>query len=397
MGVGGNGASSSGGGNGNGGTPQSDNDSPGGTPTPSSTSASPGSVTHTLQTQAQRSSASAASGAPLAGTGSPLTGSSPGVGVRRLAEQFLNSISDDSPAVRPRRIGLGKHATTVTPSAHVPTLPTELKRDKSAATSAAASSTVVPAGEAAAGGEAAPKEGVEGPKTPDQSAAASSSSGAPAAAPDASAAPSPTSSPSSSEEWAQLHADILKFSDSCAADSARQKRLREELVQRTQWSIRCVWPTAHVDLVGSVAAGVCLPKSDLDFVVRFPPSATPPPSYSYATAAQSNAQGGAPGQAAAPTNYTYSTPLPVDPSAAQQDADGTSGSPPPTVQHFAQASTLIKLIGGRKKSKLLFRSTKIQVFKDINLIRLRDGCSGISMDLWVSWPGRAHVCGGSAC
>lgn len=383
MGVGGNGnGGSSGGGNGNGGTPQSDNDSPGGTPTPSSTSASPGSVTHTLQTQAQRSSANASSGVPMAGTGSPLTGSSPGVGVRRLAEQFLNSITDDSPAVRPRRIGLGKHATIVTPSAHVPTLPTELKRDKSAASSAAAS-TAVPAGEAA-GGEAAPKEGVEGPKTPDQSAAASSS-GAPAAAPDASPAPSPSASPSSSEEWAQLHADILKFSDSCAADSARQKRLREELVQRTQWSIRCVWPTAHVDLVGSVAAGVCLPKSDLDFVVRFPPSATPPPSYSYATAAQSNAQSGAPGQAAAPTSYTYSTPLPVDPAAAQQDGDGdaASGSPPPTVQHFAQASTLIKLIGGRKKSKLLFRSTKIQVFKDINLIRLRDGCSGISMDLWV--------------
>jgi hypothetical protein len=48
---------------------------------------------------------------------------------------------------------------------------------------------------------------------------------------------------------------------------------------------------------------------------------------------------------------------------------------------FVLAGTLIKLIGGRKKSKLLFRSTKIQVFKDINLIRLRDGCSGISMDL----------------
>jgi len=52
------------------------------------------------------------------------------------------------------------------------------------------------------------------------------------------------------------------------------------------------------------------------------------------------------------------------------------------MQHFAHAGTLIKLIGGRKKSKLLFRSTKIQVFKDINLIRLRDGCSGISIDLW---------------
>jgi hypothetical protein len=46
-------------------------------------------------------------------------------------------------------------------------------------------------------------------------------------------------------------------------------------------------------------------------------------------------------------------------------------------------------VGGRKKSKLLFRSTKIQVFKDINLIRLRDGCSGISMDLW--FPVEPHM------
>ena len=60
----------------------------------------------------------------------------------------------------------------------------------------------------------------------------------------------------------------------------------------------------------------------------------------------------------------------------------SSAISPVPVQHFANANTLIKLIGGRKKSKLLFRSTKIQVFKDINLIRLRDGCSGISMDLW---------------
>ena len=36
-------------------------------------------------------------------------------------------------------------------------------------------------------------------------------------------------------------------------------------------AIRTVWPTAEVDLVGSVSARVALPKSDLDFVVYFPP------------------------------------------------------------------------------------------------------------------------------
>ena len=154
-------------------------------------------------------------------------------------------------------------------------------------------------------------------------------------------------------------------------------------MQRAQWSIRCVWPTAQVDLVGSVAAGVCLPKSDLDFVIRFPPSASPPPSYSYAAATQNSAQGGGPGSSAPMANYTYTAPLDAASAASAAAADSMStGGGAPLQQHFAHAGTLIKLIGGRKKSKLLFRSTKIQVFKDINLIRLRDGCSGISMDLW---------------
>ena len=71
----------------------------------------------------------------------------------------------------------------------------------------------------------------------------------------------------------------------------------------------------------------------------------------------------------------------------------TTTTLPPLHHYFAHAGALIKLIGGRKKSKLLFRSTKIQVFKDINLIRLRDGCSGVSMDLW--FPSERRVVGRS--
>ena len=68
--------------------------------------------------------------------------------------------------------------------------------------------------------------------------------------------------------------------------------------------------------------------------------------------------------------------------------------PQPALRHyFAHAGSLIKLVGGRKRAKLLFRSTKIQVFKDINLIRLRDGCSGVSMDLW--FPSERRVVGRS--
>ena len=69
-----------------------------------------------------------------------------------------------------------------------------------------------------------------------------------------------------------------------------------------------MWPTAQVDLVGSVAAGVCLPKSDLDFVIYFRESSSPPPSYSYAaTTTQSGQQIGHGGGAA--INYTYTTGL----------------------------------------------------------------------------------------
>ena len=61
----------------------------------------------------------------------------------------------------------------------------------------------------------------------------------------------------------------LRFHEVCLHDQRRNQSLRDDLLARTRWSIRAVWPTAEVDLVGSVAAGVALPKSDLDFVIWY--------------------------------------------------------------------------------------------------------------------------------
>lgn len=372
-----------------GGSSSSRSDSPGvaSSPSnPSSTSASPASATHTLFQNVLRGTTGgggAAGTGSLVGsnTGSPGVSSSPGVGVRRLAEQFLNSITDDSPAVRPRRIGLGKGSSVVTPSVHVPTTATDLKRGSESSSMPHA----VPEEDVAAAGKE--QEGGKGAGADETSSQSSSAQAVSPSTAGSTVSPSSAASSAAHDDWQQLHADILKFSDSCAADSAAQKRLRDELVQRTQWSIRCVWPTAQVDLVGSVAAGVCLPKSDLDFVIRFPPSATPPPSYSYATATQNSAaqqqQGQGQGQQGQPGHPhggsgqgagsagIISAPIPSTYTAggaggaSPGDAPPSSSSPGPLLQHFASASTLIKLIGGRKKSKLLFRSTKIQVFKDV--------------------------------
>jgi DNA polymerase sigma len=201
-----------------------------------------------------------------------------------------------------------------------------------------------------------------------------------------------------------LHEEILQFSTQCDALQSAQFFLREELATRTRWAIRCIWPTACVDLVGSAAARVALPKSDLDFVIYFPPCKDTEvrPEFTFSAElgaeptviARAAAQFLALNQQAALASQAAQQITKFDAAAAEihsQMASKTlstlySGSNPTNsgliLQHFAHAGSLIKLIGGRKKSKLLFRSTKIQVFKDINLIRLRDGCSGVSMDLW---------------
>jgi hypothetical protein len=201
-------------------------------------------------------------------------------------------------------------------------------------------------------------------------------------------------------QWTLLNDDILEFARQCSRLQEQQREMREELASRTRWAIRTVWPTAQVDLVGSVAAAVALPKSDLDFVIYFQPTANAtqqPPCFSHTVANSSPLN--APLNANAASSATVPASVPfftaqVD-AAVWSDAvrsaalspesnlaDSSRPSSGTLTQYFAHAGSLIKLIGGRKKSKLLFRSTKIQVFKDINLIRLRDGLSGISMDLW---------------
>ena len=310
--------------------------------------------------------------------------SSPGPRIRRLAESFLNSLSDDSPSSRAR---------SSRKSHESPLSSRSLVSSRAYIQSA------------------------------DQSHHNTASS---------------DDSETSADDYRQLHLDIKNFALSCQNDQQTQAKLRDDLVNRTRWSIRSVWPTAEVDLVGSVAANVALPKSDLDFVIYFKPSMTVPPAHSYATSQQQQpsmipplpsilidpatllpmiAKGrnesaspsstattitptsAASSQANTPSSTPQSSPLfparspaELPPTAAPLPTLSSSvstSSPLILYQHFAHAGTLIKLIGGRKKSKVLFRSTKIQVFKDINLIRLRDGCSGISMDLW--FPVECHI------
>ena len=306
---------------------------------------------------------------------------SPGPNIRRLAEQFLNSLPDDSPASGNRSLSRQPSSRAAQQRLH----PQVQQQEED--------STV----DAAKEDENATDEAVVDMRVTEE------------AIDDTSA-------------WTQLHEECLTFARLCTTDASSQRKLREDLVARTRWSIRAVWPQAEVDLVGSVAAGVALPKSDLDFVIWFEKGKEAPKSYSYTTAPAPPAPpelpfvvcGEAEGQGAgvkegegpsrspvtgyssiataSPLSTTSTLSLTSNSStSSHSSASSTLTSPTsstsslssaPTLQYFAHAGALIKLIGGRKKSKLLFRSTKIQVFKDINLIRLRDGCSGISMDLW---------------
>ena len=306
---------------------------------------------------------------------------SPGPNIRRLAEQFLNSLPDDSPASGNRSISRQPSSRAAQQRLHPQVQQEESKADAEEERGAESDEAVVDM--------RVTEEAID-----DTSA------------------------------WSQLHEECLTFTRLCTTDASAQRKLRDELVARTRWSIRAVWPQAEVDLVGSVAAGVALPKSDLDFVIWFEKGKEAPKSYSYTTAPSPPAPpelpfvvlGEAEGEragtkdadgpsrsplvgystiaTASPLSTTSTLSLTSNSSiSSHSSASSTLTSPTsssasfsssssPTLQYFAHAGALIKLIGGRKKSKLLFRSTKIQVFKDINLIRLRDGCSGISMDLW---------------
>ena len=350
---------------------------------------------------------------------------SPGPNIRRLAEQFLNSLPDDSPMAANRSLSSANSGKATTTSS------------RRAVTTASGTSSTSPL---------------------------------PSPAPVADTMPVTYEPSEDTEGWQRLHDELLRFHEVCLHDQLRNRTLRDSLLARTRWSIRAVWPTAEVDLVGSVAAGVALPKSDLDFVIWFDKTREQPKMYSYTTGPAggplpelpfivvedeadkaSAAEGGGENappvleredkevSAGSPLHSSVATASPlsttstisntstssslsrlshlsslsslssssssassalVSPSNSTSLPPSASTSPslstcsvPPLRHYFAHAGALIKLIGGRKKSKLLFRSTKIQVFKDINLIRLRDGCSGVSMDLW--FPSERRVVGRS--
>ena len=370
-------------------------------------------------------SASAVGLSPLSSPRSGFTSPSlsPGPNIRRLAEQFLNSLPDDSPMSGSRTL-------------------TSLNSSRPLANSSRRASASINTALATSPPPSQPADGDSMPVSYEPS--------------------------TDDEGWQRLHDEVLRFHEVCLHDQQRNHSLRDDLLARTRWSIRAVWPTAEVDLVGSVAAGVALPKSDLDFVIWFDKTREQPKMHSYTTG-----QAGGPlpelpfiilddetdksirgvaerGEKALPsieredkemmvgsplyssvatasplsttstisnastsssfsrlshassfssTSSSSSSAL-VSPSNSSSLPPSASTSPtltttslPPFHHYFAHAGALIKLIGGRKKSKLLFRSTKIQVFKDINLIRLRDGCSGVSMDLW--FPNERRVVGRS--
>ena len=288
---------------------------------------------------------------------------SPGQGIRRLAESFLDSLGDEGEREAGRDYERGGVLEGM-----------ERKRRE------VDEMLLMMARRADA-----PRGGLDG--SPPSFASTGSSTSSPSVS-------RPSSNPA--DQWASLHQEIIHFAQTCQQLQQQQSALRDDLSQRTRRAVKSVWPTAEVDLVGSVAAGVALPKSDVDFVVFFPVTRDTDPRPAYTYSAPLNEDGHATLDAASISRQQaeFSDQFSSSTSTASLSSTPPSSSPATTpstsplsshahlVYHFAHAGSLIKLLGGRKKSKLLFRSTKIQVFKDINLIRLRDGCSGISMDLW---------------
>jgi DNA polymerase sigma len=342
-------------------------------------------------------------------------GPSPGIRFRRIAEDFLDSIPDDSPAFQSRQLDNQNFYAHPHNMKHIPNpkvnslhgsvLRNEDVENAKGSIDGRSENNTTPSFEGKSSVHTLGNPSSVGKKLEGN-----------------------TTSQKNDNPWQGLHDDITAFALMCEEDSQKQMPLREELVEFTRSCIRSVWPTAEVDLVGSVAAQVALPKSDLDFVIYFKPSTEAP-------ATRTSTSASVPSLPYIKVDAQTLKPLPMEsdnnssssssssssslsrehsPSSrtvvAEMSSTGTPsfssyhsiGSPvsslvlsencenptsptnkkPYLYQYFAHASTLIKLIGGRKKSKVLFRSTKIQVFKDINLIRLRDGHSGISTDLW---------------
>lgn len=68
----------------------------------------------------------------------------------------------------------------------------------------------------------------------------------------------------------RLSKDILKFLDSTDMQLKKQNNKRLKAVERMTRLVKAVWPRAQVKLYGSHVTGLCVPSSDLDFVVCLP-------------------------------------------------------------------------------------------------------------------------------
>jgi Nucleotidyltransferase domain len=68
----------------------------------------------------------------------------------------------------------------------------------------------------------------------------------------------------------RLAAEVLRFVESINSQLRKQEPKRRQAVDRMTRLVNTVWPRAQVKLYGSHVTGLCLPSSDLDFVIRLP-------------------------------------------------------------------------------------------------------------------------------
>ena len=68
----------------------------------------------------------------------------------------------------------------------------------------------------------------------------------------------------------RLTKDILAFSNATSMQLRKQDARRRVTVERFSRLVNTIWPRAQVKLYGSHVSGLCLPSSDLDFVICLP-------------------------------------------------------------------------------------------------------------------------------
>ena len=68
----------------------------------------------------------------------------------------------------------------------------------------------------------------------------------------------------------RLAREIFQFLDATNVQLRKQDSKRQKTVLRMTMLVKTVWPRAQVKLYGSHVIGLCLPSSDLDFIVCLP-------------------------------------------------------------------------------------------------------------------------------